>query len=89
MVRCIIHPGLRITSFYDIISEGKTCSSLADRSAPDKAWQLEEGFVAAECLSIYQASRGRPNLIDNHLALLLSVFIHYGILDVSVSVLVH
>ena len=55
----------------------------SDPCAPEKSWQLKEGFVAAECLSIYRASHSRPNLVDNHLALLLSVFIHCGVIDVS------
>ena len=61
----------------------KLLVAFADPSTADYCWRLKEGFVAAECLAVYKAVCSRPNLIDNHLSLLLSTFITYGILEVS------
>lgn len=48
----------------------------ADPSDPKESWKLSEGFIAAEGRDIFpHLSKNRPNLIENHLCLLLSCYL--------------
>ena len=50
-------------------------------------WRLIEGFVAEEGKTILpHLAKTRPNLVENHMALLLSSFINAGIFEVSETV---
>ncbi|XP_051960236.1 rapamycin-insensitive companion of mTOR [Xyrauchen texanus] len=51
-------------------------------------WRLSDGFVASEAKIILpHRARSRPDLMDNYLALLLSAFIHSGLLEGLVEVI--
>ena len=53
-----------------------------------ESWRLVEGFVADEGKSILRhIAKTRPNLVENHMALLLSSFISAGLLEVSAIIL--
>jgi len=64
------------------------CSSLF-YSAPGNfkdSWRLSEGFVAAEGKFLLRVRAvSRPDLVDCHLALLLSCFLQAGLLKVSAA----
>lgn len=48
----------------------------ADPSAPKDTWKLGEGFVAAEGEDILpHLSKSRPNLLENHMCVLLSCYL--------------
>ncbi|XP_051732729.1 rapamycin-insensitive companion of mTOR isoform X1 [Ctenopharyngodon idella] len=52
------------------------------------SWRLSDGFVASEAKIILpHRARSRPDLMDNYLALLLSAFIHCGLLEGLVEVI--
>ncbi|XP_025081196.1 rapamycin-insensitive companion of mTOR-like [Pomacea canaliculata] len=52
------------------------------------SWKLSEGFVAEEGRSLLpHCAATRPNLIDNHLALLLSAWISAGVLEALIEVI--
>ncbi|XP_067933265.1 rapamycin-insensitive companion of mTOR-like [Watersipora subatra] len=59
-----------------------------DPCTEDPSWKLQEGFVAAECLALHKETSSRPNLVDNHLALLLSTFIAYGLMETLCEVVI-
>ncbi|XP_045157719.2 rapamycin-insensitive companion of mTOR-like isoform X2 [Mercenaria mercenaria] len=60
-----------------------------DPSKMVENWQLTEGFVANEGKTILpHTATVRPNLVENHLALLLSAWIGAGILDALVEVII-
>ncbi|CAH1775574.1 unnamed protein product [Owenia fusiformis] len=67
--------------------DGALASS--DPSQMQNSWKLMEGFVAEEgkCL-LPHTSAVRSNLLENHLALLLNAFIHAGLLEGLVEVVV-
>ncbi|XP_069739810.1 rapamycin-insensitive companion of mTOR-like isoform X2 [Narcine bancroftii] len=59
-----------------------------DPSRFQDSWRLSDGFVAAEAKTILpHRARSRPDLMDNYLALVLSVFINNGLLESLVEVL--
>ena len=48
------------------------------------SWRITEGFVVAEAKSILPARHvSRPDLVDCHLAIILSSFLQAGLLEVS------
>ena len=50
-------------------------------------WRLTDGFVAEEGkVLLPNLATIRPNLVENHTALLLAAWIRAGILDVSLSI---
>ncbi|XP_061180915.1 rapamycin-insensitive companion of mTOR-like [Saccostrea echinata] len=60
-----------------------------DPSEMQENWKITDGFVAEEgkCILPHMA-KIRPNLIENHLALLLSAWIGAGILEALVEVII-
>ncbi|KAM6975890.1 rapamycin-insensitive companion of mTOR-like [Tautogolabrus adspersus] len=53
-----------------------------DPSRFQDSWRLTDGFVAAEAKTLLpHRSCSRPDLMDNYLALVLSAFIHSGLLE--------
>ncbi|XP_005161298.2 rapamycin-insensitive companion of mTOR isoform X2 [Danio rerio] len=59
-----------------------------DPSRFQDSWRLSDGFVASEAKIILpHRARSRPDLMDNYLALLLSAFIHSGLLEGLVEVI--
>ncbi|GAB1606230.1 rapamycin-insensitive companion of mTOR-like, partial [Argonauta hians] len=59
-----------------------------DPSAMREEWKLQEGFVAEEGRAILpHLANIRPNLIENHLALILAAWIETGILQALVEVI--
>ena len=57
---------------------------LTDPSTQRESWRLVEGFVAEEGKAILpHLTRTRPNLVDNHMALILYAFINAQLLEVS------
>ncbi|XP_067280565.1 rapamycin-insensitive companion of mTOR isoform X2 [Pseudorasbora parva] len=59
-----------------------------DPSRFQDSWRLSDGFVASEAKIILpHRARSRPDLMDNYLALLLSAFIHCGLLEGLVEVI--
>ncbi|XP_030647088.1 rapamycin-insensitive companion of mTOR isoform X2 [Chanos chanos] len=59
-----------------------------DPSRCQDTWRLSDGFVAAEAKVILpHRARSRPDLMDNYLALVLSVFINSGLLEGLVEVM--
>ncbi|CAI9743243.1 rapamycin-insensitive companion of mTOR [Octopus vulgaris] len=59
-----------------------------DPSAMREEWKLLEGFVAEEGRAILpHLAKVRPNLIENHLALILAAWIETGILQALVEVI--
>ncbi|TRY97901.1 hypothetical protein DNTS_034131, partial [Danionella cerebrum] len=59
-----------------------------DPSRFQDSWRLSDGFVASEAKVILpHRARSRPDLMDNYLALLLSAFIHSGLLEGLVEVI--
>ncbi len=57
---------------------------ILDPSAMRESWRLTEGFVAEEGNAILpHLAKTRPDLVDNHMALVLSAFISAGVLEVS------
>ncbi|KAL4236760.1 hypothetical protein ACF0H5_005145 [Mactra antiquata] len=60
-----------------------------DPSKMNENWHLTEGFVANEGKTLLpHLATARPNLVENHLALLLSAWIGAGILDSLVEVVI-
>ncbi|XP_052775865.1 rapamycin-insensitive companion of mTOR-like isoform X2 [Mya arenaria] len=60
-----------------------------DPSKMRENWHLTEGFVANEGKSILPNTASiRPNLVDNHIALLLAAWIGAGVLDALVEVII-
>ncbi|ESO86448.1 hypothetical protein LOTGIDRAFT_129240 [Lottia gigantea] len=60
-----------------------------DISAENESWKLGEGFVAEEGRSILpHVALSRPNLVENHIALILCSWINAGILEALVEVIV-
>ncbi|KAK3609904.1 hypothetical protein CHS0354_036667 [Potamilus streckersoni] len=58
-------------------------------SQPRENWRLTDGFVAEEGKNILpHMAKIRPNLVENHLALLLAAWIGAGLLDALVEVLI-
>ena len=48
----------------------------ADPSEPKDSWKLSDGFVASEGRDILpHLSKSRPNLLENHLCVLLSCYL--------------
>lgn len=59
-----------------------------DPSRFQDSWRLSDGFVESEAKIILpHRARSRPDLMDNYLALLLSAFIHSGLLEGLVEVI--
>ena len=55
-----------------------------DPSEMHDSWRLIEGFVAEEGKALlHHLAKTRPNLVENHMALLLSSFINAGIFEVG------
>ncbi|NP_001267775.1 RPTOR independent companion of MTOR, complex 2 [Aplysia californica] len=66
-----------------------TAFSSIDPSEMKDVWKLTEGFVAEEGRAILpHISHTRPNLIENHLALLLSAWLHAGLCEALVEVVI-
>ncbi|KAL3868472.1 hypothetical protein ACJMK2_041273 [Sinanodonta woodiana] len=60
-----------------------------DPSHPRENWRLTDGFVAEEGKNILpHLAKIRPNLVENHLALLLAAWIGAGLLDALVEVII-
>ena len=60
--------------------------SVVDPSRMVDDWRLTDGFVAEEGkVLLPNLATIRPNLVENHTALLLAAWIRAGILDVSLS----
>lgn len=59
---------------------------ISDPSEMHDSWRLIEGFVAEEGKQLLpHLAKTRPNLVENHMALLLSSFINAGIFEVCAS----
>lgn len=59
-------------------------SHIADPSQMRESWRLTEGFVAEEGkMLLPHLAKTRSNLVDCHMALVLSAFISAGLLEVS------
>ncbi|XP_046330991.2 rapamycin-insensitive companion of mTOR-like isoform X1 [Haliotis rufescens] len=59
-----------------------------DPSEMQDGWRLTEGFVAEEGRTVLpHMAKTRPNLVENHLALILCAWIHAGILEALVEVI--
>ncbi|KAL4617283.1 rapamycin-insensitive companion of mTOR-like isoform X2 [Arapaima gigas] len=59
-----------------------------DPSCYQDSWRLSDGFVASEAKVILpQKVKSRPDLLDNYLALVLSAFISYGLLEGLIEVI--
>ncbi|CAJ1070974.1 rapamycin-insensitive companion of mTOR-like [Xyrichtys novacula] len=59
-----------------------------DPSRFQDSWRLSDGFVASEAKTILpHRSCSRPDLMDNYLALVLSAFIHSGLLEGLIEVI--
>uniref|UniRef100_A0A2C9LNG1 Rapamycin-insensitive companion of mTOR n=1 Tax=Biomphalaria glabrata TaxID=6526 RepID=A0A2C9LNG1_BIOGL len=66
-----------------------TAFSSVDPCEMKDAWKLAEGFVAEEGRAILpHISPTRPNLIENHLALLLSAFFTAGLCEALIEVVI-
>lgn len=49
-----------------------------------ESWRLMEGFVAEEGKALLpHLAKTRPNLVENHMALVLAAFVSAGLLEVS------
>ena len=60
---------------------------LSDPSEMHESWRLMEGFVAEEGKSLLpHLAKTRPNLVENHMALILAAFISAGLLEVNFRV---
>ena len=60
----------------DWTEEFDVAMKTADPSASKDAWKLGEGFVAAEGRDILpHLSKSRPNLLENHMCVLLSAYL--------------
>lgn len=59
-----------------------------DPAEPQASWRLNEGFVAAEGRMVLpHLSRTTPNIVEQHLALLLYCFIETGLLGALCEVI--
>nr|XP_020511696.1 rapamycin-insensitive companion of mTOR-like [Labrus bergylta] len=59
-----------------------------DPSRFQDSWRLSDGFVASEAKTLLpHRSCSRPDLMDNYLALVLSAFIHSGLLEGLIEVI--
>uniref|UniRef100_UPI0037E8DDC5 rapamycin-insensitive companion of mTOR-like n=1 Tax=Semicossyphus pulcher TaxID=241346 RepID=UPI0037E8DDC5 len=59
-----------------------------DPSRSQDSWRLSDGFVASEAKTLLpHRCCSRPDLMDNYLALVLSAFIHSGLLEGLVEVI--
>ena len=62
---------------------------VADPSSFKDSWKLAEGFVASEGLDILpHISKSRPNLVENHLSLILYCLLRCDLPDALVKVIV-
>ncbi len=62
---------------------------VADPSTFKDSWKLADGFVAAEGLDILpHISRSRPNLVENHMSLVLHCLLKCDLPDALVNVIV-
>ena len=60
----------------------------ADPSQLKHSWKLSEGFVAAEGRDIFpHLSKSRPNLVENHICLLLSCYLENKLARALVDVI--
>ena len=74
---------LYVAIIYDFVcqvpdwtEEFDVAMKTADPSASKDAWKLGEGFVAAEGRDILpHLSKSRPNLLENHMCVLLSAYL--------------
>ena len=61
----------------------------SDPSAFKESWKLAEGFVASEGLDLLpHLSKSRPNLVENHLSLILHCLLKCDLPNVLVRVIV-
>ena len=61
----------------------------SDPSAFKESWKLAEGFVASEGLDLLpHLSKSRPNLVENHLSLILQCLLKCDLPDALVKVIV-
>lgn len=59
-----------------------------DPAEPQTSWRLNEGFVAAEGRSVLpHLSKTTPNIIEQHLSLLLYCFIETGLIEALCEVI--
>ena len=60
----------------DWTEEFDVAMKTADPSAARESWKLGEGFVAAEGRDVLShLSKSRPNLLENHMCVLLSCYL--------------
>ena len=65
-----------VCQVHDWTEEVDVAVKTADPSASKDAWKLGEGFVAAEGRDILpHLSKSRPNLLENHMCVLLSAYL--------------
>ncbi|XP_052097251.1 rapamycin-insensitive companion of mTOR-like [Mytilus californianus] len=77
---------LQVPEFTENFSEALLS---VDQSVMKDTWRLTEGFVAEEGKSsLPHMAKIRPNLVENHLALILFAWIGAGILEALVEVII-
>jgi len=73
----------------DWTDEFEVAMRTADPSAVKDTWKLTEGFVAAEGRDLLpHLAKSRPNLVENHTAVLLSCYLQLGLPAALITVIV-
>jgi len=73
----------------DWTDEFEVAMKTADPSAVKDTWKLTEGFVAAEGRDLLpHLAKSRPNLVENHTAVLLSCYLQLGLPAALITVIV-
>ena len=70
---CLILTELKVPDWTE---EFDVAMRTADPSTPKEKWKLTDGFLAAEGQDIIAClSKSRPNLLENHMCVLLSCYL--------------
>jgi len=73
----------------DWTDEFEVAMRTADPSAPKDSWKLTDGFVAAEGNDVLpHLAKSRPNLVESHMAVLLSCYINLNLPSALITVIV-
>jgi len=73
----------------DWTDEFEVAMKTADPNAVKDTWKLTDGFVAAEGRDLLpHLAKSRPNLVENHTAVLLSCYLELGLPDALIKVIV-